>query len=259
MRTRLTVATAVASVAVGALVAAIGVTSTNATPRVSDPIAIETVGQAITVATQTTESWEAESADTAAALADQYRADLQPTAAYEVDVSQALAWEVDLDTTLLRVPIVEGDGVIEPSAVSLLIDRHTGKLNSTLETVFFPQTDSSGLVRAWVDGQLKVNEVVSDPVASTTASSPVFETAAAGIKPAKPIGSVDWWLEINKCLANAGIPAWVLAGISIICGAACLAAGTGPGLVACALCIAAAVGFASGVVQGCVLRANKAK
>ena len=70
-----------------------------------------------------------------------------------------------------------------------------------------------------------------------------------------PFESVD---ALNTCLAAMDIPAWILAGLSIVCGVACVASFTPPGLVACALCSAAASGFAVGVVTTCVNYANNA-
>lgn len=160
-----------------------------------------------------------------------------------LSLEEATSWAVDRDTTLVRIPIAAGQGVVDPSAMALFLGRD-GEVVSVVETTFTPATASTGVVRAWVDGTLQVDRVVGEPSALGDST----------VAPAATVGSPTWWSTLNSCLASQGIPAWILAGLSIICAAACVAtAGAG-----CLVCLAAASGFGGGIVGGCIYQAGRA-
>ncbi|MEJ2748844.1 MAG: hypothetical protein P8183_13220 [Anaerolineae bacterium] len=63
-----------------------------------------------------------------------------------------------------------------------------------------------------------------------------------------PDGIGEWWDCMGSCLSWAGVPLYLIAGLSIVCGAACvITAG-----LACGACIAAALGAWSGVGAFCL-------
>lgn len=228
------------------MVAALSVTPAYASPDSAEPAAppsAAAVEQTTLNATEAMASWDALSeAETRASLAANVSA-LQTESGLRLDQGRADGWVVDRNTTLIRIPVATGQGVVDPSALSLFLGRR-GEVTAVVESVFTPTSATSGVVQAWVDGRLQVSQSVGEPLAAT--SSTVAPTAA--------FGSPAWWSALNSCLANQGVPAWIVTGLSIICAAACaVTAG-----LACVLCIAAAAGFSSGVVAACVDYANRA-
>ena len=108
---------------------------------------------------------------------------------------------------------------------------------------FEPLSSTSGRVQVWLDGALRLNQVVVDDSPPGSATVQALATYKKG----------DWWGNLNTCLNNAGIPAWIVGGLSIACGVACaITAGVG-----CGVCLAAAIGGWSGTVTACVAIANK--
>lgn len=65
--------------------------------------------------------------------------------------------------------------------------------------------DASGPARMWVDGNLTMDKQLS------TADAENNVTTYAG-----------FWDKLNNCLANAGIPGWVITAITIACAAVCV-------------------------------------
>jgi hypothetical protein len=190
-----------------------------------------------------TSSWVTLSATETQSLLADSESSVRTQSMLELDVSRAEGWAIDRDTTLLKIPVTEYQGAVAPSALMLFLDRE-GRVTSTVESVFTPTSESSGRVRAWVNGEVQVDQAVGAPV-----SAPSF-----GAQPLAALGSSKWWNALNKCLSSQGVPAWIVTGLSIICAAACVVtAGAG-----CVLCIAAAAGFSSGVVYVCVDYANRA-
>lgn len=62
-----------------------------------------------------------------------------------------------------------------------------------------------------------------------------------------PKVSLDWG-KVNDCLSNAGIPSWIVAGVSVACSAGCLVTAG----AACAACIAAAATVTGATAGACV-------
>lgn len=138
-------------------------------------------------------------------------------------------------TYVVSIPI-RGPTVPHGASVAVLFDSdfvRTGMIENQLHSI----SDTSGTVQSWVDGELIYDETVTAENATADDSDP----QARGMN----------WGKLNSCLASAGVPAWVAAGLSNICAIACLiTAGAG-----CVICIAGVIGFSGGVVYACVERA----
>ncbi|KAA9108448.1 hypothetical protein [Microbacterium rhizomatis] len=249
---------AIATVAVGAVTIALSVTPARATTT-SRPLSIQSVQQRIVQGTQEPGNWRVGSPRETAELWAEHSDAFHSSSGLAVNPAALVSWEIDARTSLLQAPLASGQNAVAPSAMTLVIDRRTGSA-STIETVFTPLSTTSGTVRAWIDGELKVDSTVSALEASSgySRTNAALKASARSVRPLADPGSGPWWQALNTCLAAMGIPGWILAGLSIVCGVACVAAFTPPGLVACALCIAAASGFATGVVTVCVNNANNA-
>ncbi|WP_156801805.1 hypothetical protein [Corynebacterium mastitidis] len=105
-------------------------------------------------------------------------------------------------------------------------------LTDVIQASLHEKTATSGTVSLYHNGELTKEEFVE-----------VEESTA----PTVALRGMDWG-GLNRCLSNAGIAAWAIAALSVVCGAACaVTAGTG-----CVLCIAAASGATGGTVGYCV-------
>ncbi|RQO52784.1 hypothetical protein DBV08_00350 [Rhodococcus sp. KBW08] len=131
---------------------------------------------------------------------------------------------------LVSVPIT---GAEYGSSMSVLLDS---KLNpvSTIQISLREIDESSGTVEMFVDGDQTFSQVVTAPEESNGPQ-------ARGMN----------WGDLNRCLSAAGISSWAIAGLSVLCGAACAATAG----AACLGCIAVAGGIAGGTVGGCVASA----
>ncbi len=235
-----------AAVLTGALIATLSVAPASATT--ADTLvqpSTDAVQQAVLNAQEVTAGWEELPAGRTQSLVAANATSLETESGLALESAGAEGWKIDRNTLLVRVPIAEGQGVIAPSAVTLFLTKN-GRVTSVVESTFTPTSETTGLVQAWVNGSQQVNQNVGEPIASSASST--------GITPMAAFGSGAWWQALNTCLANQGVPAWIVTGLSIICAAACaVTAGVG-----CVLCIAAAAGFSSGVVYACVDYANRA-
>lgn len=142
-----------------------------------------------------------------------------------IDLTGAL---VSSDQTSFKVVAVPLQGVgNEFSNISFRIAG--GEVTNILESHFLPTSESSGSVHVWEDG----NSVVERHIE-------INEPQEGNVQ---PLGIWDAVSEFNSCLSAAGIPAWVVAGLSTACGLV-------GGLWGYAACVGAA-GVASATVAFC--------
>ena len=150
----------------------------------------------------------------------------------KVDRSGVQAWSMSDGTSYVSYPLV-GDGV-QLATVGALLDK-SGNVAQRTEMAFIGD-DVSGHARMWVDGNLTMGKQL------TTAGAENNVTTYAG-----------FWDKLNNCLANAGIPSWVITAISIARAAVCV----GTVGLGCVGCIAAAAGVWGGQVGYCIDQAQK--
>lgn len=153
----------------------------------------------------------------------------------QIDTSSAQAWELDDGNVYVNYSF-EGDieGVSNIGAVV----SPDGEVLATAEIVMKAETEDSGHVEAWNNGKKTADQDVSS------------DDAASGELTAQEGG---FWSKLNDCLSSAGISSWVVAGISVACGAACV----GTAGLGCVACIAAAAGVTGGTAGYCIDQAQK--
>jgi hypothetical protein len=241
-----------AAISIAAAIAALSTPSRTASGR-STPIPDEAASAALRHADSESSDWSKLSSTETKRLLVLARRDLKTDSGLKVDPTRATAWMIGRGIALLRTPLAAAGGLVRPSARVLTLRMETGQVISTAEMAFRATSASSGSVRAWANGTLRVDRVVTAirDIGNTSVMSASFHSQAA---PAATFGSSKWWSTLNACLAAQGIPAWVVASLSLICGAVCV----GTAGVGCVLCLAAASGFAGGVIGACVNAANKA-
>lgn len=117
------------------------------------------------------------------------------------------------------------DGAAKGSVITAALSAD-GKVEQIYQISLKEESPTSGHLKTYADGKIdKDQQVTAD------------ETTLEGMD----------WNGFNDCLASAGIAAWAITGLSVVCGAACIAtAGSG-----CILCIAAAGGLTSGKALEC--------
>jgi hypothetical protein len=164
-----------------------------------------------------------------------------------VEIERAHGVRFHEGSAMLVLPVV--GSVRAPSSISVMFDA-SGKMGRILETRYqeIEGRADLGRVTLWVDAELKLDRLVDDKGNTFDPSSPPQATSAGN-----EIELVFSWTRFEECMNRQGIPSWILAGISIICGAVCI----GTAGLGCISCIAAAVGFGSGVVAACVAYANE--
>jgi hypothetical protein len=125
--------------------------------------------------------------------------------------------------TMLTIPI-EGAGLVAPSALVAQIGND-GVFHAS-EMQFAETGPTSGVVTTWLDGTLGQHVAVTSSGSVTTANTPVSAATPTGA-----MQPMSWWDDFVQCLNDAGVPAWVSAAISAVCGIAGIA-------VACAIGVA---------------------
>lgn len=139
----------------------------------------------------------------------------------------------------VRFPM-EGQGIAPLSSFTVLFDSE-GTFVHTVELEFVDDLAGGGSLTAWQDGELTFTD-------SITAGEAAQLVRGSG----DLAGSGDWWGELNWCLGQQGVAAWALALLSTLCAAACIVTFG----IACAACIAAAIGISEGVIIACIAYAN---
>ncbi|WP_431806432.1 hypothetical protein [Microbacterium paraoxydans] len=153
----------------------------------------------------------------------------------ELDTSQAFTRETENGSRILRVPYVATLNLLDISGYTVMFNPD-GSIASRAEVVYQAQTEHSGRVTLWQDGQLKLDQVVSDGAEPATTG-----TAQTAFN----------WDTLNKCLTSAGIAQWALVAIGVACGVIC---GATLG-IGCAACVAAAGGIIGSTAGECVAKA----
>lgn len=97
-------------------------------------------------------------------------------------------------------------------------------------------------IRNWVNSKLMLNRV------GTVDSKEPDENAT---EEAVVLNAGMDWKALDRCLSNQGIGGWALAGISLLCGGACVVSAG----LACPACIGFATGFGASFVEKCVRKA----
>lgn len=187
------------------------------------------------------DSWQALSRPAAAGLADGARAaGVVPQGGLKVDFTGAKAWRVNDTTRMVRIPAADGQGVTDQSSLSVMLSND-GLMIGSSQWIFTPASADSGRVQVWLNGGVVLDQIV------TSHGQPTNPTIGT-----KANMKGDWWGDFNKCLSNAGVAAWAIAGISIACAAVCVVtAGFG-----CLACLGAASAGFSGTVSFCITHAN---
>ncbi|MFZ4894585.1 hypothetical protein ACL9RL_09060 [Plantibacter sp. Mn2098] len=159
-----------------------------------------------------------------------------------VDVVGAQTITMSDGLAAVRFPLA-GAGISTQSSYTVLFTAD-GKVANTVELQFTEDGAGGGSLRAWQD----TTQIFFEHITAAAAAKNVGD--ATTLLDAK--GSGDWWGELGKCLNNTGVPAWIIALLSGLCGAACVVTFG----IACAACLAAVIGISEGVIIACIDYAN---
>lgn len=169
----------------------------------------------------------------ATALARAIHLDRYSQSGHHVDTTNANGWEMDDGQTYVSYNLKD-ENIIYSTVGAIVSGK--GKVISTAEVVFTPESEHSGAMDLYLDGKRQIDNASSDDY---TASDRV-ETQAG------------FWSKLNKCLSAAGVASWVLASIGTACSAACVATAG----AACIACVAAASGVLGGTAGYCIKKAQ---
>jgi hypothetical protein len=149
------------------------------------------------------------------------------------------------DATSAAVIPIASVGLAAPSA--LIVQFGPKSEMTTIERQFQPLGPESGRTSVWLNGSLKVDKVVTNAgqITAPTESVPA-ETSPAQIQS-------SFWSRFVDCLNSAGVPSWLITGISIACAAICLVTvGT-----ACPACILGMAGVFIATINACIAQASQ--
>ncbi|WP_315186713.1 hypothetical protein [Corynebacterium durum] len=135
-------------------------------------------------------------------------------------VDKAITAENKEGQTLVMIPIINVGS--KYSNLTLVLDTSSKKVEAYKEAHFFEESATAGRAVIWEDGKQIKDERVE-------ATKEDLEKANA------EEGIGDAISELNRCLSEAGIPAWIIAAAGFACSLASL-----PGYIACL--VAAGVG-----------------
>lgn len=157
----------------------------------------------------------------------------QTQSGQRLDLASAQAQETENGSYILRIPFAAAPNVLTISGYTVMFtpDRTVAARG---EVLYQQQTEHSGRVALWQDGEQLTDQVVSDH-----AAQPGSDTAQRAFS----------WDRLNKCLLNAGIAQWAITAIGVGC--ALLCAGTlGTGCVACVIATGGVIGTTAGTCVG---------
>ena len=146
-------------------------------------------------------------------------------AAFDKNAVLEQGQSINKESTIVKQLPSTLDGAAKGSVITAALSAD-GKVEQIYQISLKEESPTSGHLKTYADGKIdKDQQVTAD------------ETTLEGMD----------WNGFNDCLASAGIAAWAITGLSVVCGAACIAtAGSG-----CILCIAAAGGLTSGKALEC--------
>lgn len=137
-----------------------------------------------------------------------------------IDFDAAIVADNEAGEAFVMLPIAnEG---MEYSNLTVVLNNEQ-EIASYNETHFFEQSENSGRVIVWQEGEQIRDEVVVD------------ESNVEDLPVASPAGIGDALSALNDCLSAAGIPAWVITAATAFC-----SFGSLPAYIACL--VAAGVG-----------------
>ncbi len=137
---------------------------------------------------------------------------------------------------------LKGAGLETISSRSSFFDA-AGRLTTTVEFAFRGDGEGGGSLEVWQDRELRFSKSITAAEAEKSVALAAQQSRA----------SAGFRAKLNDCLSKQNVNAWALAILAGVCGAACIVtAGT-----ACAVCIGASIGFPTGVVASCVVRASQ--
>jgi hypothetical protein len=216
------------------------------------PVSSAAVQNFVTRTQEETSGWVALGGPELAALRASFQLEhYTPSSGYQYLLGNSVGWRVSDSTSVLQIPVSSGQGAEAQSAITVQFDGR-GRVEAVIETALQAVSANSGTVAVWRDSHLVLSRLVTVATADSALTSPtesVVTKAGPYVSSAK---KGNWWAELNSCLSSEGIASWVVAGISIICAAACVIT-LG---IACAICIAAAAGTATTAVSICIRYAN---
>lgn len=136
----------------------------------------------------------------------------------ETDLDFGAASETDagLGNTAVTIPVDRGPSS-EHSNLTVLFNQSRG-ITGYVEAHFDSHSDFAGHMMLWHDGQLVENRSITLSPASDIA----FNDENT------PLGFNEAYHALNTCLADAGVPAWIIAAAGFVCTLATI-----PGVIAC--------------------------
>lgn len=163
-----------------------------------------------------------------------------PKSGATLDLTQAVVRNQNRGSgKVMWVPLVASD--LESHSGVAAVTGDNGQ-TAFLEIAMTPLASNAGRVQIWRDGQAVINKIVNNDGQEITESqlAPARVTAIvqAGLS----------WSRLNSCLSNAGIAAWVIAGLALFCSLPCAT------IVGCIPCVGAAIGLV-GTAGYCVKKA----
>lgn|GEM_PF-6265652 len=164
----------------------------------------------------------------------------------ELATERSYAFQVG-ELKILYIPIRGGTG---DSFYGIQFDESLS-IVGTLKGIFTLDDEDNILFQFQVNNQIIADLVITEN--GEVLGGRLFDLEGNELdlkEQVSPNASTGWWGCMNSCLAWSGVPIYLIAGLSILCAAACvITAG-----LACGACIAAALGAWGGVGAFCLVQ-----
>lgn len=148
-----------------------------------------------------------------------------------IDFESVTVKETPQGTYVVNFPI-DTEHETDIASTTVFLDE-LGKAETTYQISLYQIDSTSGRVQTYAGGEKTLDKVVTEPESNPNQIQPQ---------------TILDWGKVNQCLNNAGVASWAVAGLSVICSAACIAtAGLG-----CIGCIAAAATVTGATAGSCV-------
>jgi hypothetical protein len=133
------------------------------------------------------------------------------------------------------------------SSITTRFNRVTDQLNEIRATLYLQDASMNITSKTFINGRTRLNLTLSE--AGGLLQGRAFDAAGKEMRFEElAVAKGVTWDCMNDCLADQGIPAWVVTSIGIACAAICVVT-VGVG---CFGCIASAAGVAAGTIWHCI-------
>lgn len=181
---------------------------------------------------EVTEDIQNEYTEKAKQLIETGQVDVNTPNNMEYDYNNVEVSEVNENYYMVKLNYVSNSDYHKFSGLSLTFDKSNTNLVNLLEVHMQEIDSNSGSLKAWLNGDIKVDEIVETEKEHQNDGVSTF----------------GFWSDFSDCLNNQGVSSWAITALSVLCSGVCV----GTGGAGCAPCLYSASFVTGGTIGYCL-------